>query len=205
MIFGEACRRAAVAAALSLLVTACSGSNSAPTLPATGSTTAPPSVSAAAPTPSTAEGTPESSRPRAAPVLPAAGGKPTAAGAEAFFRFFLETYNYGYAQGLSAPLARISGAGCKFCASAIADIDAAARTGNQVQGGAVTVTEVVVAPGVPEVGLIIDARLSQAASVTRSKSGTEVASADAQPPFLVKAKVEWDTAGWVVAGLDVVT
>ena len=90
-------------------------------------------------TPATAASSPTATGP-VEPVLPEAANAPTAAGAEAFAKFYWETVNYAQATGDTAPVRAVSASTCQPCASSATAIEGIYADGGVVRGGEYTVT-----------------------------------------------------------------
>ena len=186
-------RRAVVVVAL--VLSGCTGgtAGSQPT-PSTGSTgsasiTAPPSPSSA-PTP---------------PPLPAAARKPTAEGAEAFFRHFWDLYNYSYKSLEPDRFESISAKSCKSCAGYVRDIERARLRQFMFSGGVVTVTTAVAGPGRPGDGLIVNGVISQTDAQTKDKSGALMAEVKGKSGKRIDAAVRWTNGRWMMVGMDAVS
>ncbi|NYD43268.1 DUF6318 family protein [Nocardioides panaciterrulae] len=69
------------------------------------------------------------------PVMPAAAKKHTAAGAEAFVRFYWEMADYAQATGDTSGLSHLGSPGCKACHGGIRAIDVLYEQGGRIRGG----------------------------------------------------------------------
>jgi hypothetical protein len=136
------------------------------------------------------------------PVLPDAAKAGTRAGAEAFFRYFWDVYNYSYASLDTAPLKAISESTCKFCTDAAEGIQLQSRRGGRFEGGAVTVKTIVVTPGDVKTGLVANSVIDQALSRVLGADGQVERQVPADAGVRVDAAVAWDGKGWRLLGID---
>jgi hypothetical protein len=138
-------------------------------------------------------------------VLPEAARVASRTGAEAFFRYFIDVYTYTYQSQDTSTMRGISDIECKFCASAIAGIDAARSHRQRIVGGSGTVTTVTAAPGDPHDGLLVNAIVDQQGSQILDNSGKVVQSAPPEHQVRMDAAVRWQGTAWQMRGLHVFT
>lgn len=208
VIIGEGARRALTL--FGALVLAGCSSSSVPALPSpTGSivvSTAAASVSPSMGTSQTPAASLSESPSMAAverPVLPAAAEQADSAGAESFFRYFWDTYNYAFDALDAAPLQAVSDSDCKYCSNAVAAVSKAKAGGFRFRGGSVSVLTVVAAPGAPEDGVLVNAAISQSESETLARDGTVKASSAASSRRRADAVVRWSSGSWRLIQLNV--
>ena len=139
----------------------------------------------------------------AAPVLPEAAKQPTRPGAEAFFRYFIASYNYAFEAQDTVHLRMITASGCKFCASAVDAIESARAEGRYTDGGQVTPSVVTVAPGEPAEGLVINAVVDQEPSRLLDRSGTVVRSEPAYSQVRMDASAAWVDSAWQMRAVHI--
>jgi Family of unknown function (DUF6318) len=176
------------AGCLLLALTSCSpDSGPAPAPPTAASTT-----TSAAPSPST---TP--------PVLPAAAKQPTRPGAEAFFRYFIDVYDYTFDSQDTTLLRQISDTDCKFCKNSVADVEATKANRHHTVGGESTSTVVVAAPGEPEEGILVNAIIHQESSTVVDSSGKILERDPTHPNVRMDAAVRWKNGAWQMRGIYV--
>jgi Family of unknown function (DUF6318) len=139
------------------------------------------------------------------PTLPAAAKQPTQAGAEAFYRYFWDVYNFEF---LTLDTTRMSAVSehstCSFCTGVIGNITKAASQNLHYKGGIVTPTTVVAAPGDPRNGLLLNGLLNQSESLTLDEVGQKVASNPARSKSRVDAAVRWTSDHWVALEVKVI-
>ena len=170
-----------------LTLTGCTGDDA----PAPPSATTPPPTTSASPSPTPRE-----------PSLPAAAKKPTRAGAEAFYRYFWDVYNYSFASLRTQTLRRVSTSTCDFCSSAASKIDENRSAGASYSGGAVSVNVAVSAPGNPRVGLLVNSVLSQGDGKTVDSSGAEGSIIEGRKNMRIDAAVAWNGKAWRMLKID---
>ena len=177
---------AAVAACL-LGVGACSGGepDAAPS-PSSGSST-PSETPTASPT-STAE----------APTLPPEAMERTAAGAEAFVRFYFASLNSALESGDVAAIDRHSEPQCQACAFNRDFVSEPYEAGGRWAGGHIRLLEMATPP-LTDAGATVTVRLRQDAGVKQRGDGSLEAT-EAVPPFSANVYLHWDGA-WRVAEL----
>lgn len=110
-----------------------------PTTSAPSTPTAPATPTVPADVPTTGPNTKPGERP---PVMPIAATKHSAAGAQAFAKFFMETIDWGYATIDGAYIRHYAARGCSTCVSLAAGLDADRKAGKQYIGGRSIVTGV---------------------------------------------------------------
>lgn len=187
--------RGGVTAALAgcLLLAGCTGGGS-PTAPP--STSVSPSATSASPT-QTASGS-------LAPTLPAAAQAGTRAGAEAFFRYFWDVYNYSYKSLDAAALDVVSEPGCKFCVQSRKDLTDAIASNRTFEGGSVMLDLVVVAPVDGRGGALVNAIATQSEGRLVAADGSTVRTFPAQNKIRVDAGVRWEGSRWRLVDVSVV-
>lgn len=132
------------------------------------------------------------------PSLPAAAQQPTRAGAEAFARYFFEIYNYAFCNADPAPLQAISAAECVYCKSTLDRVRSMREEQARAEGGLITVTTAVAAPGEPGDGLIVNLVLDQETGRTLSPAGEVVGTTPAVKNGRVDIGVRWESGRWIL-------
>jgi Family of unknown function (DUF6318) len=193
--------RALVAAAAVASAAGCSGggSGSESTSATSGTTTTPPTTTTSATQSPTS--TPTASV--AAPVLPEAAKHPTVAGADAFFRYFIETYNYAFAALDVRPMQAICDPTSKFCTSVYSEVSVMASSGQHHTGGVVTVTDVIPGPLTSNLVTLLDALTNQTEGQTRDVAGQTVNTAKSRNAIATKAVLQWKSGMWRAMGIEV--
>jgi hypothetical protein len=148
------------------------------------------------PAASTAVGTKSASPSTTAPTLPDAARQPTRAGAEAFFRYFIDVYNFTFTSQDVAPLRMIMTSECQFCTSTIAAVQSAREGARHTDGGQVTASMVTAAPGEPAEGIVINAIVNQASSKLVDGAGKVVETAAATTQVRMDASAVWIGDAW---------
>lgn len=126
---------------------------------------------------------PETSEPTvAAPELPAEAMQQTPQGAAAFAQYWVALMNYAYATGDTAPLEAATDPQCSECQGLIDDFTTSLDGGNRLEGGRVSVSNVV-GGEVPDNGLyVVTASFEQEAATSIGPSGNVVESMPASAP-----------------------
>ncbi len=135
------------------------------------------------------------------PVLPAAAAKPDQAGAEAFFRYFWDVYNWSYMPMDPTQLQAISSPECDFCARVTTDLRQGAAKRLTTEGGVVTVKIAVAGATPPEIGLPIVATIDQTAATQTDADGKVVTSGPAIRDRRIDARVVWMRGQWRLAAI----
>jgi hypothetical protein len=183
-----------VAALIVLAPAACSDAATAPADP-------PPAVSVVTPTSSGTASATTTAPP--APVLPFAAKQPTRPGAEAFFRYFMDAYNYGYDALDPNPLRAISGTSCSYCANAVRAIEDAKRLNLNFHGGNIVVHAAVAAPGNPATGMIVNAIIDQSTDEIVDAQGTVKGTEPGEQNQRIDAALRWNGTSWQAIGIHV--
>jgi Family of unknown function (DUF6318) len=186
--------RAVLAAAL---LTGCSSGGATPGAPATGSAAT--AATAATGVAVTGSARPSNAAPR--PGLPAAAGEHSAAGAQAFFRYFVDTYNYANAALDAGPMLAVCEAGSTFCKTVSATVAQNVTGARHVVGGAVTIESVRATDPDAQGGSAVSAVITQAASQLIAGSGATVTAQPAAPQQGVTATLVWLQDRWRVHDL----
>jgi hypothetical protein len=180
------------AVAVMTAVTGCTGSSSPAPVPVTSTVTVDP--------PSTTS--PSASATVTAPVLPAAARQPTRAGAEAFFRYFWEVYNYSYRTRDISVFRTLYKDSCRFCSTSVADIEAATAKNLHYTGGEVAIQVLVAAPDNPETGMLVNSVIRQEQSQLLRSDGTAEASEPGVGRQRLDALLQWQGGRWHMLGVD---
>lgn len=180
-------RRGAVAAATAVLACAVAGCSPDEDSPAPSPQSSPSTSEASAPA-ETAESPPAETP----PPLPPQAQVPDADGAAAFIRHYFDVVNYAYRTGDVAALGSLEAADCKSCASANQSIGDTYARGGTIEGGALSVDDVVATPGPPGTALEVRAVISQAEGAYLDKSGVETKHIASEADFLLGAIVRFD-------------
>jgi hypothetical protein len=113
-------RRLAVGAALVVLLAGCGGDPKADPSPSPSATTS----ASATPSP---------------PVMPDAAKANTKAGAVAFVKYYIDTFNFAQATGSSAGLASLSSAHCRECSAVLQGLRRIYNAHGHIEGGSLDV------------------------------------------------------------------
>ncbi len=116
----------------------------------------------------------------------------------------MQLYDYAYLTSDSLPLKTVSDSACTFCQSVVTRVAENTAAGVTRRGGQTTVSSVVTTPGDAEVGLIVQALVSQAELETRDSTGHLLKTLAAQPPKRVDVRVRWTGSAWSVVALNIV-
>src|SRR4051794_11026217 len=151
MIRGRSAGVGFVVCALAGVLAGCDGD--AASQPTTSAVASPSGVSSGASTPSSAMTTPSTTRPRprptVTPAVPAAARRHSAAGAEAFARFYLELVNRAWSEPNPDLLRPYVLPTCKTCANQIAAATELRRRGLKYAGPSVQLGPSVITPDHP--------------------------------------------------------
>lgn len=165
------------------------GASTTPSLrPPTPAVTTPSTSAAPSPTP---------------PLLPEAARHPDRAGAEAFFRYFMDVYTYTFVSQDSSVLRAISASDCKFCASTMQDAGSAGARHLRTVGAAGTTKYVSAAPGEPTQGMLVNAIVDQGPFQVLDDQGKVVDSGSGDRDVRMDAAVRWYAGAWQLRGLHV--
>lgn len=147
--------------------------------------------------PSSKGASPSSTRP-VAPVMPAAVKVQDRAGAEAAFRYWVETYTYGFATGDCAPMQAVVTSACPFCTDVLKDIERLRETGQHYSGGDDKVTALVSTQFEGNGSYLLRAIISQSASVLLDARGEPVRTSKPTKAISLDVKVLWTTSQWKI-------
>jgi hypothetical protein len=140
------------------------------------------------------------------PLLPAAAAKPTREGAQAFFEHFLRVYTYSYNSLDTAPLKAISMDGCKFCTSAITNVDEARAADQSIDPGVITITAIVTAPLLnKEDGTVVTVVVNRGPLIAKDPRGEVLTEVPGVRAARLDALVVWATDRWLVRGVQIVS
>jgi hypothetical protein len=114
----------------------------------------------------------------------------------AFFRYFWDVYNFSYQNADAGGLRSISTPKCSFCSRAIQELDAASKSGSTFEGGQVSVSTAVAAPGDARRGIVVNAVASQEPGRKLDSAGVQVTAYPSQNAVRVDAGVQWDGSEW---------
>lgn len=137
------------------------------------------------------------------PVLPAAAKQPTQAGAEAFFRYFLETYNYAFVTLDTQPMRSICDRESKFCLGVYSDISGMQGRGERQVGGKISASVAVSSPVTANKVALVDSLVDQLGGATVSATGATVHSIEKRSGVPSKAVLMWVSTAWRLMGLEV--
>ena len=153
------------------------------------------------PPPPTPSATTRSPTPSATPPT-APEAKPTAASAEAFVRYFWDVYNYSYQYQDVTDLMAISRPACKFCKSAISDIQRLKAEGTRIEGAQVILNTAGIPPGKITNGVIAASVISQDEGRSIAKDGS-VKSLQAVGKRRSYVGLDWEDNAWFINGVTV--
>jgi Family of unknown function (DUF6318) len=183
-----------------LLIAGCTGDPAPdPTYPwATGTTTAPSAGSSTSPSAVSPSPTP-------VPTLPAAATKLTAAGATAFYRYWIDMYNYAYATADGAPFAALCEPNAIYCRTVVAIIDHDRQAKLRRIGGTVRIqtAEALQVTGDPKEGFVVIAGASQDAIQTLFDDGRTYSTNPASSLIREEVRVYWADPGWRVHAIKI--
>lgn len=149
----------------------------------------------------TSTSTPETSEPTAAaPDMPAEASEPTAAGAEAFVRHWIDLINLAYASGDTSPVTEISGPTCKVCSTTVERIDSVYSQGGRIEGAQMSLDRVA-SPAPDASNLVsVSAALAQAPGEAIASDGARTA-IDGSPQRSVAFVMVFENAAWQLRGI----
>ena len=141
----------------------------------------------------------------AVPELPAAAQKRTQEGAEAFFRYFIDVYNYSFQTLDPTPLKALSASECKFCKSAMSTVDEIAAKGARSEGGHVHVLMSIAEPDSAKAKeVVVVTSLKQDPGRTVASDGTVTSSSPGSKRRL-DALLRWEEGQWRLVGVETPT
>lgn len=120
----------------------------------------------------------------------------TADGSEAFFRYFIELYNYSYAALDSTALMAVSDPACKFCKSVEESVARSRSKGLTFLGGEVQVKALALRPADEGSAYLFNAVLDQSPGRSVAADGSIVDETAAKRTNL-EARIEWQSGAWV--------
>lgn len=193
-------RGTSLALALGLLIAGCSGeepNDAAPRAPSTG-TAAPsssPTPTTSAPVSSAATSTP------APPEMPPEARELTAAGAEAFVRYWFHLVNYGYASGDTSLLRSVSAESCQTCASTIETIENQYASGGSFRGGQISLPVVVASSPDASNASLVSISLDQEPLQRLNSGGDVMETSDGEADLSLGVLVEGASGTWRMAAI----
>lgn len=128
----------------------------------------------------------------------------SAAGAEAFVRYFWEVYNYSYVSLNTDSLTGISQRDCEFCASAASEINAFSTVSTKKEGGTISVEAVSAPPVEAPERIVVVAILNQSAGQTVTSTGATT-TISAIKRARASIGLQWHQDAWHVHGVDIET
>lgn len=123
-------------------------------------------------------------------------------GAAAYLDYFLTVYNFSFASLDAKAMEQSATESCKFCAAVISDVRSARAEGFRFEGSELVATNVIVAPGDPDVGLLVNALVNQAPGRKVSNDGTLVKEFPASEGVRMDAGLRWVGDGWKVFAVN---
>lgn len=164
-----------------------------------------PTVTPSSPPPSSATQTPTPGPTVAPPVLPAAAMKRDQKGAEAFFRYFIDVYNYSFEALDTQSLSAVSAAECKFCKSAKLTVQEISAKRARAEGGQVRVITAIAEPDAARAReVIVVSLLEQDSGRTVAADGTVTSSSSGSRRQL-DALLRWEGGQWRLVGVETAT
>jgi len=130
--------------------------------------------------------------------MPAAVKVKNQAGAEAAFRYWLETYTYGFATGDANPLTSMSTPECKFCTGVIEDVWDSQTDGEYYVGGRNEVVALASHSFEGTDSYIVVATIDQQRAVIVDKNGKPKATDEKFAGISLRAKLLWVVDQWRV-------
>lgn len=119
-------------------------------------------------------------------------------GAAAFIRYYFDTMNYSYETGDTQPLQELADQACVACAGIVELIDGHYDDGGRIEGGQITVSEVVVEPGTPSQGLGASVVASQADGRALGRDGDVDQELAGTPAALYDFELRLNNDRWIV-------
>jgi len=152
-----------------------------------------PTASSASPT---GTATASSSPTAVAPTLPPEAAERTAAGAEAFVRFWFEQLEYAYATGDTRQLSALSDPECRSCAELIRRVNQTYGEGRLVRGFSVDVVSSA-APPPNDFGSEVSFQLEEAGYETVEVDGSVVETVAPTEPRSAVFFAKWGSGSWL--------
>ena len=180
-------RAAAVAVLLAWALTSCTAEADDPP-PATPTGT----TSSATSTP--AETTPAPPPPETPPPLPPEAQAADDDGAAAFIHYYFDVVNYAYRTGDVDQLEALEADDCKSCTNVNDAIRKGHEDGGSIQGGLITVGDVVATPADPGAAVEVRAVITQARGAFLDASGLQVEPIPEGAEYLFGAVLRYDVA-----------
>jgi Family of unknown function (DUF6318) len=140
-----------------------------------------------------------------APTLPPEAQQPTQAGAVAFFRYYIDLYNYSFKALDATELKNASDPECVFCESVIENVRETKSKNQSTEGGLLTVIATAPSPGKANTGMIVAARLTQAAGRTTDVTGMTVTTVPPHSNVRMNAGVRWKSGQWILIDVSIVS
>src|SRR4051794_7263972 len=176
MIRGRSAGVGFVVCALAGVLAGCDGD--AASQPTTSAVASPSGVSSSASTPSSAMTTPSTTRPRprptVTPAVPAAARRHSAAGAEAFARFYLEQVNRAWATANPELIRPYAAKTCKTCANQIRTAVDLRRSGQRYANAAGALGASIVTPESTRGRVVVELPYDQLAVDVLDRAGRVV-------------------------------
>jgi hypothetical protein len=156
-----------------------------------------PTTTSSAPTSSTSE--PTTSEPTvAAPEIPAEAAAQTPEGAAAFTGYWIDLMNHAYATGDTQPLEAITSPDCTECRGFVTDLQSSLRGGNRIEGGSISVANLVGGLLSADNTSIVSGSFEQAASTTVAPDGEVVEETPATARQPIAFYCSWSGSGWTL-------
>jgi len=138
------------------------------------------------------------------PVMPALAMMDSAPGAVAFAKFFMQTFDWGYATTSSTYVRHYFASSCAECSSAANGIDTSARAQQRFIGDRfLNLVAVAVPVGArSDVDAAIKVDFAVTGTEVVDKEGKEVQAVPPRETESVTVFLRWQVTGWVVVDLD---
>lgn len=137
------------------------------------------------------------------PVLPAAAKQPTQAGAEAFYRYFWDTYAYAFLGRDEEALSRICDSASKFCSSAYERIRTMISLGQKQVGGRVHPKAVKSSPVSTTKVALVDGVIDQDGGTTVDSAGSAIDTLVGHHALVAKGVFKWEEGAWRALGMEI--
>lgn len=136
--------------------------------------------------------------------MPPAAKQPTAAGAEAFVRYWLSLYSYTYNTNDQIPWASVADDGCRFCKSVIDNSTKQVEAGMHTVGGSLRPQYVLAAPDWSTDDTVVSADYVEEPASGVDARGKVRWRTEGKPYAGMMVRLRFDVVrGWVVVAVDV--